>query len=56
MPWDNSQIQERLDSGAQAARDQSATEHKQYGQTSETVYPYTYWWIKGFNDAIDAGS
>lgn len=49
-------IEERKQLGREAAIEREATEHKPYGQTSETVYPYTYWWVKGFNEQVDKGT
>lgn len=48
--------EERKQAGrARAAADITAgitTEAKEFGQTSATVYPYTYWWIVGYNEAV----
>lgn len=45
-------VEQRLQAGRAAAFAANASELKHYGQTSETCYPYTYWWIRGFNDAV----
>lgn len=46
-------IEERLEAGRNAAIAQNATETKPFGQTSEENYPYTYWYIKGFNEVVE---
>jgi hypothetical protein len=48
----------RFEEGWQAAKNAShggevAIDKKPFGQTSETVYPYTYWWVKGWNAAVE---
>lgn len=48
---------DRYNQGKRAAMiavkvDGEVIEEKPYGQTSEDVYPYTYWWVKGWNDAV----
>jgi hypothetical protein len=48
--------EERMAIGSKAARDQKATEHKPFGQTSEEVYPYTYWWVVGYNKQVDVNN
>jgi hypothetical protein len=53
MPLDRVDVEERKLAGHDAAYERTATEHKPFGQTSETVYPYTYWWVVGFNEAVD---
>ncbi|EFG75296.1 hypothetical protein HMPREF0591_4796 [Mycobacterium parascrofulaceum ATCC BAA-614] len=45
-------ISARKQAGRDAATAANATEPKPYGQTSENNYPYTYWWLKGYNDAV----
>lgn len=47
-------IEARKQSGRDAAIEAGATEPKPYGQTSENVYPYTYWFIVGYNEAVSA--
>lgn len=51
MPLAPSQvaIEARKQKGREAALAESATEPKPYGQTSPTSYPYTYWWVVGYN-------
>lgn len=46
-------IEERQQAGRAAAIAANATEPKQYGQTSENWHPYTYWWLKGYNEAVE---
>lgn len=48
------EIAQRIEAGKEAARDAKAKEHKPFGQTSEDNYPWTYWWIKGYNEQVDA--
>lgn len=51
--------EERMEAGRQQAaadkaglkKNQSLKE-KPVGQTSETVYPYTYWWVRGYNEFV----
>ena len=54
-----SQAEERREAGRRAAELASenntiAIEAKPYGQTTPEIYPYTYWWVKGWNDFIGA--
>lgn len=47
----------RTEAGRQAALNDSSDgeleiEEKPVGQTSAEVYPYTYWWVKGYNDQV----
>lgn len=55
MPLTPNQVdpEARKATGYAAAQAVGATEHKSFGQTSPTVYPYTYWWIVGYNEAVD---
>lgn len=46
-------IEARMQAGRDAAAERNATEQKPYGQTTETNYPYTYWWLKGYNEAVE---
>lgn len=46
-------VEERKHAGGLAARVAKAKEHKPLGQTSPEVYPYTYHWIVGYNEAVD---
>ena len=48
-------MQEQYDAGRTAAAKASndgeiALEDKPFGQTSPEVYPFTYWYVKGWND------
>ena len=56
MPLNTSQIdiEERRQAGRDAATADGATEVKPFGQTSESNYPYTYWWIVGYNETVQA--
>lgn len=45
-------IAERKQEGHDAAAAANATEPKPYGQTSDTCYPYTYWWLVGYNEFV----
>jgi hypothetical protein len=47
------QIDARIAKGHEQAREQSASEHKPFGQTTDEVYPFTYWWIVGYNTYVD---
>lgn len=47
-------IEERKQAGRDTAAARNATEPKPFGQTSETTYPYTYWWLVGYNEAVAA--
>lgn len=44
--------EERKQAGREAAIAAKATELKEYGQTSELLHPYTYWWLVGWNGAV----
>lgn len=33
--------------------DGDKVERKEFGQTSPEVYPYTYWFVKGWNRGVD---
>ncbi|MDV6979669.1 hypothetical protein [Mycobacterium intracellulare] len=46
-------IEERKQSGRDAAAARNATEPKSFGQTSESNYPYTYWWLVGYNEIVE---
>lgn len=46
-------IDERKRAGRDASIAAKATKHKPTGQTSEDVHPFTYWWVVGYNDAVD---
>lgn len=46
----------RIAAGYERAESENATEPKPFGQTSEEVYPYTYWWIIGYNQYVEARS
>lgn len=48
-------IEERKAQGRQSARVRHATLPKEFGQTSPEVYPYTYWWIVGYNEVVNSG-
>ena len=50
---EQNEINQRIESGRQRAIEEEATEHKPFGQTSEDVYAYTYWWVVGYNQAVD---
>jgi hypothetical protein len=39
--------------GRQRAISTGATKHKTTGQTSPTNYPFTHWWVVGYNEAVD---
>ena len=45
-------IEERKALGRSAALAEFATVRKSFGQTREDNYPYTYWWIVGYNEAV----
>jgi len=45
--------QAQYDKGYLAAQEAKATEKKPYGQTTPTNYSFTYWYVKGWNDAVD---
>lgn len=45
-------IEQRKQDGRAAAIADSATEPKPFGQTSENTYPYTYWYLVGYNEAV----
>lgn len=58
---DKKEIAERKEAGRRAAEVASeggeiTVEEKPYGQTSAKVYPYTYWYVKGWNDFVKAQS
>lgn len=53
---DPKEIEARKQQGRDAAIALKATEPKEYGQTSETVYPYTYWWKFGWNEVVAHGA
>ena len=46
-------IDGQMQLGRQRAIATGATKHKKYGQTSPENYAYTYWWIAGYNAAVD---
>lgn len=48
-------IEQQKAAGRTAAIQASATEHKTTGQTSPDQHPFTYWWVVGYNEAIDQG-
>ena len=48
-------IETRKKLGRDAARAARAKEAKPFGQTSPENYPYTYWWIVGYNEVVDGG-
>lgn len=54
MPLDETQVdyQERKEAGRQSALAAGATEPKPVGDTSATNYPYTYWFVVGWNEVI----
>lgn len=47
------EIERRKEQGRQAAREAQATELKPTGQTSSDNYPYTYWYMIGYNEAVE---
>lgn len=47
-------IEERKQAGRDAANAANATEPKPFGQTSESTYPYTYWYLVGYNETVDS--
>lgn len=47
------EIKARIAAGYERAEQESATDPKPFGQTSEELYPYTYWWVVGYNQAVD---
>ena len=47
-------IEARKKAGHDAAREAKAMERKPFGQTSPDNYPYTYWWIVGYNEVVKA--
>ena len=49
----NVDIEARKAAGRKAAQDEGATEHKPLGDTSPEQYPYTYWFVIGYNEAVD---
>lgn len=49
-------IEERKRAGRDAAIATNATEMKPTGQTSPEVYPFTYWWVVGYNEAVEDAS
>lgn len=55
MPLGPSQIdvESRKQAGRSAALAEHATEHKPMGQTSPELYPFTYWYVVGYNEAVD---
>lgn len=54
MPLEPSQVdsEERKRAGREAALAEGATEPKDFGQTSPEKYPFTYWWVVGYNEAV----
>ncbi len=52
----NVDIQARKDAGRLAAQDEQATEHKPVGNTSPENFPYTYWYVIGYNEYVDEQS
>lgn len=57
MPLEPAEVnpEERKRAGRAAAIAERATQRKPTGQTSPEVYPYTYWWIVGYNEQVDEG-
>ena len=52
MAMEQAEAQERFDAGYRQAELHSRDgliEEKPYGQTTPDNYPWTYWWIKGYN-------
>lgn len=47
------EIKARVALGYEQAQHDQATELKPFGQTSEDVYPYTFWWVKGYNQFVE---
>lgn len=45
-------VDARKAAGRRAAIDEKATQFKEYGQTSPELFPYTYWWTFGYNEAV----
>lgn len=50
---DRLDIEARLQTGYDTAKSENATETKPFGQTSEELYPYTYWFVKGYNAFVE---
>lgn len=50
MPLRPSEVD--IEARKQAGRG-GATEPKPYGQTAENVYPYTYWFLVGYNEDFE---
>ncbi|AYB69898.1 hypothetical protein SEA_LITTLELAF_94 [Mycobacterium phage LittleLaf] len=49
-------IEARIEAGRSAAESAAAhgpVEHKPFGQTSPVIYPYTYWYVYGYNQYVD---
>lgn len=46
-------IDERKAAGRAAAQAEQATKPKPFGQTSPTAFPYTYWYVVGYNDWVE---
>jgi hypothetical protein len=54
---DQDAINLRIEAGRQAALNDSSNgeisiDEKPSGQTSEEVYPYTYYWVQGYNSQV----
>lgn len=47
-------IEARKQEGRDRAVADKAAEPKPLGQTSETNYPYTYWFLVGYNEQVGA--
>ena len=55
---DKEAIASRFEAGRQAAHNDSSggeidIDEKPFGQTSPEVYPYTHYWVKGYNDYVN---
>ncbi len=49
-------IENRIQEGIVAAQGNSDHSLKPFGDTSPENYPYTYWWVKGYNDEKSKGA
>lgn len=47
-------IEARKAAGRKAAEDAGATEPKPVGATSPELYPYTYWYVIGYNEYVES--
>lgn len=57
VPYTNEQKQARVVQGRNDAQARQLTEtlvKKDFGQTSEESFQYTYWWIVGWNQYVDS--